>query len=185
MDGIVTARHVEEGTVVAAGTPVLTLASERGREAVIDVPAEFVALMAPGTAFTAREHGDGDAPEVSARLRLIEPVANTRLRGRRLRLTLDGSGETMRIGSLITARLAGGETPVITLPTTALFGPEGAMQVWRVDPATRHVGAVAVTPGRPVGERIEIVAGLSPGDEIVVKGVHSLNEGDLVGEREE
>lgn len=185
MDGIVTARHVEVGTVVAAGTPVLTLASERGREAVIDVPAEFAALMQPGTSFIAREHTEDSAAAVPATLRLIEPVANAQLRGRRLRLTLEGAGETLRIGSLVTASLVGSETAVMTLPDTALFADGEAAQVWRVDPASRAVARVDVAPGRRIGDRVEITQGIAEGDEIVVKGVHSLTEGQQVGEREE
>lgn len=176
MDGVVTATLVEPGTVVSVGTPVLTLAGINGREAVLDVPAEFLALLHPGDIFDIQ--GRGSAP-IRGVLRLIEPVADKGTRSRRLRLIMQDPPVTYRLGSLITARLAAKTADVMTLPATAIV--DGA-KVWLVGQG-RTVSLVPVTLGAASGSRVVIAGGIQAGQEIVVRGVHSLTEGQTVGER--
>ncbi len=181
-DGVVLSIAADPGTVVAAGTPVLTLALGPGREAVLDLPAEFLPLLTPGRAFTL--HGRvPDAAPVSGTLRLIEPVAGTGTRSRRTRGSLNAPSSTFRIGSLVAAELAGTEAEVITLPATAITGTDAAPQVWTISQAPRAAHLTQVTLGAPLGTRVLVTSGLAPGDEVVTRGVHSLTEGQIVGER--
>ncbi|WP_010139123.1 efflux RND transporter periplasmic adaptor subunit [Oceanicola sp. S124] len=184
MDGVVLSTEVEAGAVVSAGTTVLTVAELAGREAVIDVPTEFLSLLPSDAMFELRRHAGSAAP-VPARLRLVEPVADDILRGRRLRLAIEGNEGAFRIGSLITATYAAESEPVITLPLSAIAGREGAPEVWRVTPGSRVVHPVPVTPGVRIGDRIEIRSGIEVGDEVIVKGARSLEDGQTVGAREE
>jgi RND family efflux transporter MFP subunit len=178
MDGIVTQTLVDPGTVVSVGTPVLTLAGLSGREAVVDVPAEFLALLPNNAAFEVT--GRGSSP-LRAVLSRVEPSANEGTRSRRLRLTLQDAPASYRLGSLILARLAGAETSVMTLPQQAIVGEAGKPRVWRVGEG-RKVVLVPITLGTDLGGRVVVTAGLSAGDEIVVRGVNSLTEGQMVGE---
>ena len=183
-DGIVLSTMAEVGAVLTAGSPVLTLAARGGREAVIDVPAEFLTLLSANTRFEVRA-SQGAAVSVPARLRLIEPEAGASLRTRRLRLTMEAAPAEYRLGSLITATLAAGSAPVVTLPAVAVDGTPEKPLVWRVGPADRAVHAVPVTLGKTVGDRVVVTAGVAAGDEIVVRGANSLTEGQVVGAKVE
>ena len=177
MDGIVLATPAEAGSVVSPGTPVVQLAGLTGREAVIDVPAAYVALLPPEAAFTVQ--GPAGEP-LTARLRLIEPQAGASLQTRRLRLSLGTVPPGWRLGALVTATLADAGGSVITLPQAALFGPPEAPQVWQVT-KTRAVHALPVETGPRLGERVVITRGIVAGQEIVVRGAASLTEGQIVG----
>lgn len=179
--GVVTATLVEPGAVVTPGTPVLRLATAAGREAVIDVPQEALALMPLGTRFTIEPRIEGGSA-VGGSLRLIEPVADASTRTRRLRIRLTEAGAQMRLGTFVTARFDRPDQPVFTLPAAALrITPEG-VQVWRVS-AARQAEAVTVQIGAHLGERIIITQGLSAGDEVLVRGIHSVQEGAQLGAR--
>jgi len=181
-DGIVIARQAEQGMIVAAGAPVLTLAGTSGRDAVIDVPTDYLPLLTDRSRFEVRAYGPGSTP-VLAELRLIEPVVDETLRNRRLRLRVIDAPSNFRIGTLISAGFAQAAAPIVTLPTSAIGqAPDGPF-VWRVTPETRVVSRVTVTLGETLGDRIVVIEGLSPNDEIIVKGIHSLNDGQIVGER--
>ncbi len=183
-DGIVLSTAAEVGSVLSAGSPVLTLAGKGGREAVIDVPAEFVVLLPADARFEVRA-SQGVRQSFPATLRLIEPEAGASLRTRRLRLTMGATPPEYRLGSLITATIVAGSTPVVTLPLAALSGPPDKRVVWRVDPADRAVHAVPVTPGKVLRDRVVVSQGIAAGDEIVVRGADSLTEGQIVGARVE
>ncbi len=177
MDGIVTATMVDPGTVVSVGTPILTLAGLKGREAVLDVPPDVLSLLKLGDTFEVT--GRGSLP-VSGTLNRIEPSAGTGTRSRRIRLTLTNPPPSYRLGSLVTAKLAGETATVVTLPASAITGTTEAPLVWRVGDG-RKVALVTVTLGQSLGERVVVTGGLAAGDEIVVRGVHSLTEGETVG----
>lgn len=75
-DAIILSTEVESGATVSPGTGVVQIANTDGREAVIDVPLDFVAVLPAGSMFEVRHHAEG-VPPVQARLRLVEPVADT------------------------------------------------------------------------------------------------------------
>ena len=179
--GVISLVLAEPGTVVTPGMPVLRLATEAGREAVIDVPDEVLAVIPPEARFRISTRGE-ETVTTKGRLRLIEPVADASTRAHRLRITLDDAGQGFRLGTLITARLDLPEASLLTLPATAIFETDGQAQVWRLGP-DRRAEAVAITPGRRIGDRVVVQSGLSTGDEVLIRGIHSVQPGDKLGPR--
>ena len=183
-DGIVLSTAVDTGTLVSPGTTILTLADPTGREAAIDVPAEFARVLPQDAEFQV-SHASGGVPPISARLRLVEPVTDPNLRTRRLRLSLDDPPEDYRIGSLVTATYATNGAPLMSLPPSAVVETGTGAGVWRVTPESRVVEFVPVDLGPEVGSRVVVTQGIEVGDEIVTRGARSLEDGQAVGERVE
>ena len=179
--GVVSLVLAEPGTVVTPGTPVLRLATEAGREAVIDVPDEVLAVLPPEARFRISTRGE-ETVTTEGQLRLIEPVADASTRAHRLRIRLADAGRGFRLGTLVTARLELPEASLLTLPATAIFETDGQAQVWRLGP-DRRAEAVAITPGRRIGDRVVVQSGLSTGDEVLIRGIHSVQPGDKLGPR--
>ncbi|WP_143128586.1 efflux RND transporter periplasmic adaptor subunit [Rhodobacter sp. JA431] len=180
-DGVVSLILAEPGTVVSPGTPVLRLATAAGREAVIDVPDEVLAVLPDAARFTVCTRYE-DALETEGRLRLIEPVADASTRSHRLRIALDNAGRGFRLGALVSARLEMPEAGLLTLPRAALWEEGDQTKVWRIGPA-RRAEAVRVTLGRQIGPRVVITEGLAQGDEVLIRGIHSVSEGKELGAR--
>ncbi|MCE5974345.1 efflux RND transporter periplasmic adaptor subunit [Sinirhodobacter sp. WL0062] len=181
--GVITAIFVEPGAEVSAGTPVLMLATDQGREAVIDVPEEVVGLLSPEARFVIAPRTLGAAP-IGGTLRLIEPVADKSIRNRRLRITLSPEATPPRLGTLVDARLDQPGTPILTLPVEALLETGDTVSVWRVA-SGRVAERVTITPGARIDNRVTVREGLSEGDEILIRGIHSVSEGEILGEREQ
>ncbi|MGD9862247.1 MAG: efflux RND transporter periplasmic adaptor subunit [Pseudodonghicola sp.] len=180
-DGVVITVEAEPGTVVSPGTPVLTLATEAGREAVIDVPTEVLTILPAEARFSILPRGS-DGPAIPGRLRLIEPVADASTRSHRLRISLEGDAAGLRLGSLVTASLDIPSTPVLTLSKSAVLATAEGPRVWRVGPA-RRADLVAVTLGHEIGDRVIVTEGLQAGDEVLIRGIHSVEAGQTLGER--
>ncbi|WP_323780908.1 efflux RND transporter periplasmic adaptor subunit [Thalassovita sp.] len=182
-DGIVLAVMVEPGATVSAGSAVTKLADPKGREAIIDVPEAFAVVLPPDAAFSLRRHSN-DTETTSARLSVTEPMSDTSLGTRRLRLTLDEPPEDYRIGSLIEATYAEARAPLMTLPRVAItHSPDGDPGVWRVEGQDRRVHFTNITLGADINDRVIVREGIAVGDEIVTRGVHSLTENQTVGGR--
>lgn len=181
--GVVVAAYVEPGTMVAAGTPVLSLATEEGRDVLIDVPQEVLAVIAPESRFVITPRIEGGAP-MAGTLRLIEPVAEGGTRARRLRIALEDAARAPRLGALVDVRLDLPEVAALSLPRAAVFDTGEGARVWRVGPGRRaEAVAVTIVPG-PEG-RVLVTQGLAAGDEILIRGIHSVTPGQELGAREE
>ncbi|WP_417678828.1 efflux RND transporter periplasmic adaptor subunit [Pseudodonghicola sp.] len=180
-DGVVIKVEADPGTTVSQGTPVLTLATEAGREAVIDVPTEVLALLQPNARFSIHARSP-NGPPVPGKLRLIEPVADSSTRSHRLRITIEGDAPSLRLGSLVTATLDVPTAPMLTVSKSALFEGATGPTVWRVGP-NRTAESVPVTLGADLGGRVIVTAGLTAGDEVLIRGIHSVQAGQTLGKR--
>ena len=69
---------------------------------------------------------------------------------------------------------------VIKLPLAAVLQQSGKTSVWVLDGASMTVKPVPVTVAGAEGNEVVIAAGLTPGQEVVVAGVHVLNPGQKV-----
>lgn len=180
-DGVVTHVYVQPGAALAAGQAVVRIAATGEREVVIDLTEQDAAGLAPGAVFRVRIEA---APTIAstAALRAIDPVADPATRTRRLHLTLaPDASDAFRLGALVLVEPDAQTAAELTLPATALIGGKGA--VWIVDPASRKVHRAEVKAGPEIGSRMVILSGIAPGEEVVVKGVNSIEDGQVVGPR--
>ncbi|NHF73604.1 efflux RND transporter periplasmic adaptor subunit [Paracoccus xiamenensis] len=182
-DGVVSAVMETPGAVVGSGTPVLTLSDVNTREAVIDLPEAVLSAMPVGTEVEIQLESDSETRS-TGRISRIDPLADAATRTRRLHLSMDDP-TNFRLGTLIRAQRGGPRSNFVALPEAAIAGTADAPWIWivarRGDAAT--VSARKVELGLRLNGLVEISAGLSAGEEVVVRGVHSLTEGQPVGER--
>lgn len=184
-DAVVSAVYITPGAVVGAGEPVLQLSADDGREAVIDLPETALTGLARDAVFTVWQRSSPEI-EAIAVLDRIEPLADHATRTRRLYLTLPQSAP-FRLGALIRTHPGTASKPVLTLPAQAVRELDGQPHVWRVirNEDQAHVEAAPVVLGASYQGRVTVQQGIVPGDEIVVRGVGVLQQGQAVGRRME
>lgn len=180
--GVISAVFVNAGTVVSAGEPVVRLSGQDQPEAVIDLPETALSSIAVGSGFKVWSETE---PEeiVPATVRLIEPMADAATRTRRVHLTV-GPEASFRLGTLIRARPDTGEGAVLSIPIDAILSASGQDKVWVVATKDnqRRVSLRDVTiTGSTLDGHVTVSKGLQSGEEIVIRGVHSLQEGQPVG----
>ncbi len=178
--GIVSAVHAEAGQVVAAGTPVITLAEAGETEIALAVPEQDVARLQPGAPVELRLWAD-DAVKVQGAIREIAGQADPASRTYAVRVSVSSPPAAMRLGMTATATLhLGSQTPHVTVPVTALTQVEGRDAVFVASRGTSTVAPRLVTTGGVSGSGVKIVSGLRPGDIVVTGGVQFLTPGKKV-----
>lgn len=180
--GVVLATLAEPGANLAPGQPVVQLAGLSGREVLIDLTETEVNALRPGTRFHVTLDAD-PAIATAASLVSVDPVAEKATRTRRVHLGLQAPPEAFRIGALARVSLTGDAigAPTIRLPATALLADGGRTFVWRIARPSGAISRVQVESASAGPGIVRITAGLSDGDEVLLKGVHSVAEGDIVG----
>ncbi|KPA92227.1 MULTISPECIES: efflux RND transporter periplasmic adaptor subunit [Pseudomonas] len=176
---VVTDWKVEAGQVVSAGQEVVTLARPDVKEAVIDLPAALADQLREGVEFRVASQLDPSV-NTTARLREIEPQADSATRTRRARLTLAETPAAFRLGTSISVTLSSAIEPRTQLPLSALWESQGRTQVWIVDPQTSTVSPREVKVVSREGETMLLGSGVKAGEKVVSAGVNSLKPGQKV-----
>lgn len=179
--GVVTGVDAEPGQVLAAGTPVVRIALDGPRDIVFSVPEDQIARVKaaaglPGALKARLWGGDKTWPltlrEVSA---AADPVTRTFL------IKADAGKLDVKLGQSATVVLDLPQTAgVIKLPLAAVLQQSGKTSVWVLDGPSMTVKPQAVQVAGADGNEVVLASGLTPGQEVVVAGVHVLNPGQKV-----
>jgi multidrug efflux pump subunit AcrA (membrane-fusion protein) len=131
----------------------------------------------------------GDAAElelpsgmlVTGTVRQLSPVLDANTRSGIAFVALDGvNADRARSGMYANGTIRVGESPGVALPSSALVQRDGFEYVFVVDDERAHARQVKVRSNRRVGNRIEIVEGVSAADRVVKTGGAFLTDGARV-----
>lgn len=178
--GVITEVYVESGATVASGEAVLQLASTGDAEVTMDLSEQDLAALSIGMLFDVAL-AVNPTVTATAELTRLDPVAERTTRTRRVHLALIDAAPGFRFGALVRLYPQASPDASVSLPISAVLQPENAPEVWLVDRASHTVSRRSVTLGEQFGARVRITGGLSNGDEVVLKGIHSLEDGQTVG----
>lgn len=186
--GVVLSVDAEPGQVVAAGAPVVRIARDGARDAVIAVPEDRIARVQAGQAAqVALWSASLAAATLPAQVREVSASADPVTRTFQVKLSLPAEAK-VPLGATVTVQFdgdtAGAATQAaqIRLPTSALVRAPGGKDsaVWVFDPTSSTVSMRSVIVAGADGNEIVVASGLKDGEEIVAAGVHVLSPGQKV-----
>ncbi|MCB9591759.1 MAG: efflux RND transporter periplasmic adaptor subunit [Sandaracinaceae bacterium] len=179
--GVVTDVLVQPGELVAAGQPIARIAGNGGREVLLAVSVELAAQLSVGDDVRLRAVG----------VEAADPLSSTLLTGHVARVAdaaaslgglypvvvaIDGD---IRAGVGVEAELLGDPRPVLRVPLGAVLDPSGRRPfAWVVVDGRAERAWLRL--GRLAEDRVEVLEGLAPGAQVVVRGHQHLLEGDEV-----
>ena len=176
--GIISARYFDEGSVVTAGTALLSLTSDAPLQARFAVPADMVSLFRVGETVTLNV----DASNINGTVSQLSPVRNRQTRTVDILVNIS-SNAGLRPGDLAT--LLGqrhGDSKGSWIPASALSN--GLRGLWRVFVVSEKEGTTLESRTIEViytdGERAFVRGALSEGDRLVISGTHKLSPGQAV-----
>ncbi|TWH09382.1 MULTISPECIES: efflux RND transporter periplasmic adaptor subunit [Pseudoxanthomonas] len=173
-DGIVSRRMVQPGQVVAAGTELLRLIRDGRLEWRAELPERQLALVEVGNPVELAYQGS----TISGRVRAVSPGVDAESRTGTLYVDLPEPGP-LKAGVYLEGRIVTGSGQALMLPSEAVVQRDGHAYVFVLDDG-QVVQRRRVRTGLAEAGRIEIVEGLEPGRQVVVKGAGFLGEGDRV-----
>jgi membrane fusion protein, multidrug efflux system len=178
-EGVITAWDAEVGQVVAAGSAAVTIARPDVKEAVFDLPAQFIGMLGDGATIDIALQLDPSV-RTKGRVRELTPEADPATRNRRVKFALDAPPEAFRLGSTVTASLTKQVPPSIVLPASALLEKDGRTSVWVIDRDKQTVQERLVAVSARTANTVAIADGLAKGERVAIAGVHSLEPGQKV-----
>jgi membrane fusion protein, multidrug efflux system len=174
ISGIVTARHIEIGSMATPGAPLLTIEdSSRYR---LEAAVEESQIGKIKLRDKARVRIDAvGAAELEGVVAEIPPAADPMSRSYTVKIDLP-TQPPLRSGLYGAARFVRGQRQAIAIPVKAIVQRGQLTGVFVVDD-TNFARLRLVKTGRTSGNRVEVLSGLSEGERIVIGGVAKVNDG--------
>jgi multidrug efflux pump subunit AcrA (membrane-fusion protein) len=167
--GVVADRPIYEGEMAVPGTPLLTVMDISKVVARINIPQNQGGSVKVGQTAEVIPVDGGDT--IQGRVTVVSPATDLNSTTSQIWVESDNPGEKLKPGASVHVKII---TELVknatTVPATAILpGEEGGTAVLVIDSdsiAHRHV----VTLGIREGDKVQILNGARPGDEVVVVG---------------
>lgn len=178
ISGVVTSINAEVGQVVAAGTPVVSVAQLGDKDVVISVPENKVdTLKQVQTVYVRLWAQPND--KIVGRIREISPVADPVTRTYLVKIAIPNTSDNVKLGMTAYVSLVNSKANhAITLPLSALYKDGDKTSVWLVKDDQVHLTPISLSGVS--GNDVIVSAGIQSGDVVVVAGVNMLHENQRV-----
>jgi RND family efflux transporter MFP subunit len=185
-DGIISARSVQPGQVVSAGSELLRLIRRGRLEWQADLAEADLIRVKPGAVV---ELSGPSGTKISGRVRTVSPAVDPATRTGLLYADLPEPGP-LRAGMFAEGRILVGNTMASVVPRESIVFRDGFAYLFVVKPvavttadiALRRVEQRRVDIGVRQGDFTEILSGLESAERVVRRGAGFLGNGDVVRE---
>ncbi|MCX4247138.1 efflux RND transporter periplasmic adaptor subunit [Paraliomyxa miuraensis] len=176
---VVAARHVDDGTMVAANSPLLSVVGLDPLVVAVHVTEQDYGRLRVDQPITLRTDAH-PGEEFSGHVARIAPVFARESRQARVELEVDNPDGRLRPGMFVHVRVVLAQLEdAITVPREAVVSHDDGSAVFVLADDGQTVRLQPVTPGVDDGERVA-VEGVAPGARVVTLGQQLLHDGALV-----
>jgi membrane fusion protein (multidrug efflux system) len=182
--GWVSLRNISVGAIASQGTPIAQISDIDVIKLDFPVPETMLRAIRPGQPIEARSAAYPDRPFRGV-IHTIDTVVDPNTRAVTVRARLTNPERLLRPGMLLTVTIENAPRMAPSVPELAVVGEGDQRYVFVLDEQARARRTPVRTGVRADG-RIEVVAGLRPGQRVVTEGVVKVADGmqvQLAGQR--
>ena len=178
ISGTVSGVVLNPGEMAGPGTPVVTINKLDTMEVQVNLTEKDVNRVSTG------QEVDVLVPSVSkeplpGKIHSISPVADPRTKTYKLKATLPNEDGRLKAGMTATIRaVIDAEKDTVVVPVEALLVQQGRQVIYVVEEGLARRRAVTV--GLENGTAVSVLEGVDPGEQVVVRGQHYLQESGKV-----
>jgi membrane fusion protein, multidrug efflux system len=178
-EGVLNRLLVEQGEYVQTGTAVADVVQIDVVKVAVDVPERDIPFFAQGQSVEVLANIKGHPQSFEGKITFISSVADERTRSTRMEIRLANRDGVLRSGQIVRARLTRQILEnAILIPLLAVIPMENGYAVYVVEDSKAVRREVLI--GIIKGDRVQIVQGLRPGDQLIVSGHRFVAPGQVV-----
>jgi multidrug efflux pump subunit AcrA (membrane-fusion protein) len=184
INGVVVSKQADVGTMATPGTPLITIENDSSYQLEVAVEESQLGNIHLHDQAQVEIEALG-AKELTCSVVEIIPTADPNSRSYTVKLALPGtSGFQLRSGLYGKARFFSGQRQALAIPQKAVSQRGQLTSVFVVD-QSGVVRLRLIKTGKSIGDRIEVLAGLTDGEQIVIDSPSSLQDGSRVREAQQ
>ncbi|MBX9571579.1 MAG: efflux RND transporter periplasmic adaptor subunit [Candidatus Obscuribacterales bacterium] len=177
-DGKIIKREAHLGEISSIGKTMFTMVRDNRLELRAYIPEADIGKLQAGQPVEMTPSMHNKREKIIGRIREISPSVDERTRLGMVRIDIPNSGHKIKPGLFFHAKIDLGVENVLSVPSRAVLSRDEHDVVYVLN--GNHAQQRRVTIGEPLGEAVEILEGLQPGEEVIVTGAGFMKDGDLV-----
>ena len=167
--GVLNDLLVEEGEYIEPGKHVAEVVETNPVKVAVEVPERDIAFFSVGDEAEVFVNIKGAETRRAGRITFISELADPQTRSTRMEILLENKERLLRSGQIVRVRLTRQILKdAILIPLLAVIPMEEGMAVYVADSAQAERREVQL--GTIKGDRVQVTAGLEPGDKLIVAG---------------
>jgi RND family efflux transporter MFP subunit len=173
--GIVTAKKIDEGSMVVPGTPIITV--EDIAHFKVEVYVDERLYKAVFTGMNIPVFVDSLNETRTGKISRIAPAVDPSTRAFSMEVLIDGSG--LNTGLSARVFIPGGKKETILVPKNAIVEKGQLTGIYTAD-AKGIISYRLVKTGRPIEGQVEVLSGIKNGDRIIIDGIDKAIDGGIL-----
>ncbi len=177
--GVLNDLFVEEGEYIDAGKPVAEVVETDPVKVAVEVPERDIAFFSVGDEAEVFVNIKGTERREVGPITFISELADSQTRSTRVEILLENKDRLLHSGQIVRVRLMRRTLKdAILIPLLAVIPMEDSMAVYAVDSTQAERREVKL--GIIKGDRVQVTAGLQPGEKLIVAGHRFVAPGQKV-----
>jgi RND family efflux transporter MFP subunit len=179
INGIVNKKYVEPGSVLGAGTQLFDIVNVSKLKLKVNVNENQVAGLKVGNSISVTASVYPDA-QFSGKITFIAPKSDASLNFPVEIEIANNAANDLKAGMYGTAEFSAnqGKQSLMVVPRNAFVGSVSSNEIFVIENGTAKLKTV--TAGRILGDKVEVLNGLSEGETVIVTGQINLQDGSKV-----
>jgi membrane fusion protein (multidrug efflux system) len=179
INGIVNKKYVEPGSVLGAGTQLFDIVNVSKLKLKVNVNENQVAGLKVGTTLSVKASVYPDAT-FSGKISFIAPKSDASLNFPVEIEIANNAANDLKAGMYGTAEFSAnqGKQSLMVVPRNAFVGSVSSNEIFVIENGTAKLKTV--TAGKILGDKVEVLNGLSEGETVIVTGQINLQDGSKV-----
>ena len=177
INGIVTSKEVEEGTLVNPGQPLFNVVNIDNLKLKITVDEQQVSKLKVGNVVKIKPSASTDF--IEGKISFIAPKSNGAMKFP-VEILVANKDKNLKAGMYASAQFtsATDNATALVVPHKAFVGSVSQNKIFKVVDGKAQM--VIVKSGRNFGDKVEIISGLSAGEEVITSGQINIDNGTPV-----
>ena len=179
IDGIVVAKHMDEGNIVSPGMPIVTIQDMSKMKVIFSLPERYLPRVVSGKTRVKISSDALEGEPINGVVSTVYPSVDRATRTTKIEILVNNSDKRLRPGMFARVTLEyerTGNIPVV--PEAALLRQGEKVFAFVVEGSKTFRRPVKL--GLTQKDRHEVKEGLQEGDLVVVRGQHTLSDGDEI-----
>ncbi|HEY9770993.1 MAG TPA: efflux RND transporter periplasmic adaptor subunit [Coleofasciculaceae cyanobacterium] len=177
--GIIASREAKVGQITSTSQMLFTIIQDGRLELKLQIPETLISRIQLGQKVQITSNSNSNL-EIASKVREIDPLIDDSSRQATVKVDLP-EGTNLKPGMFLQAAVNTDTSKGQAVPIKALLPQSGNTAIAFIVQSDNTVKAQTVKMGEILlGQKVEVVEGLQPGDRLVVKGAAYLKDGDRV-----
>lgn len=176
--GVVVQKFVEPGDMAAPGAPLFTVEQQDPMKVVLQVSERDLPYIKVSLPVTVRVDAAQNIKDFDGRVEAVIPSGDPRSRTFEVRVVLNNKEALLQSGMFARVQFQKDSRPGLLIPAKAVVEHGQLQGVYVVQDGRARLRWVRL--GKVFGDRIEVISGVSAGDQIVTDGQDNILDGQKV-----